>query len=288
MEYGTPSTLPIVPGHEVVGKVEKASDSGQSRLKVGDRVGIQPLYSSCLKCYYCNSGKEHLCDSAEITGESVQGGYAEYICANEQFVTKIPDNLNSEDAAPLFCPGVTAYKAIVAADLAKGKTVAIFGVGGVGHLAVQFAKMYGSRVVAVSRTKKHLDVAKRVGADNAVVFQENEGQFLKDIARDEGLVDSAVVFAPSDKAIGAAIKAVKKGGTVVIGVLGDIPEFNAFDEKIIKGTVIGSRKDMEDVIRHASQGSVKVVAESYPLKDANEVLAKLKKSEVPARAVLVP
>ncbi|MCI0564506.1 MAG: zinc-binding dehydrogenase, partial [Nitrososphaera sp.] len=217
------------------------------------------------------------------------GGYAEYIGAREEFVTPIPDSIDSEHAAPLFCPGITAYKAVKAAEPAAGKSVGIFGIGGVGHLALQIAKLYGSRVVATSRSKKHLDLANKLGADNVLIFQESEGQFIKRLSREEGgLLDSAIVFAPSDKAIDVAIKSVKKGGIVVIGVLGSIADFPTFEEKIIKGSVIGSRKDMADLVRLATDSDLRVVVETHGLEEANEVLADLKKSRVEARAVLVP
>ena len=284
-KHGSPSTLPVVPGHEVVGVVRQAG-SGVKRIRIGDRVGIQPLFSSCLHCEYCAAGRENLCESAEITGESVQGGYAEYISVNEQFVTPIPDSIDSEHAAPLFCPGITAYKAVKASEPAAGRSVGIFGVGGVGHFAIQLAKLEGSRVVGISRTKKHLDLAKKLGADNVVTYQESTEQFVKNIKRQEGLLDSAIVFAPSEQAIGAAVQSVKKGGLVVVAVVGNIPNFLAFDEKTIRGTVIGSRQDMADLVGIAD--SLKVVIETHPLAEANEVLARLKKSEVEARAVLVP
>ena len=286
-KYGSPSTLPIVPGHEVVGLVKQVG-SGVRQVKVGDRVGIQPLFSSCLQCEYCTAGRENLCENAEITGESVQGGYAEYISAVEDFVTPIPDRLDSEHAAPLFCPGITAYKAVKAGEPVAGRTVGIFGVGGVGHLAIQLAKMQGARVVAVSRAKKHLDLSEKLGADNAVVYQDSQEQFLKNLKREEGLLDTAIVFAPSDRVIDAAIRSVKKGGIVVLGVLGNVENFPTFEEKIIKGSVIGTRKDMADLVKLASGSGLKVVIETHRLAEANEVLAKLKKSQVEARAVLVP
>ncbi|MEO9363195.1 MAG: alcohol dehydrogenase catalytic domain-containing protein [Nitrososphaera sp.] len=286
-DEGSPSVLPVVPGHEVVGVVKKAGSS--KKLREGDRVGIQPLFSSCLKCGYCHSGKEHLCDDAEITGESVQGGYAEYIVANEDFVTPIPDSIDSAHAAPLFCPGITAYKAVKASEPAKGRSVGIFGVGGVGHIAVQIAKMEGARVVGISRAKKHLDLAKKLGADSTLAYQESTDQFIKSLEREEGLLDSAIVFAPSEKAIDAAIKSVKKGGLVVVGVVGEIPHFSAFEEKTIRGTVIGSRQDMADLVALAAANkSLEVVIETHRLAEANDVLARLKHSEVEARAVLVP
>jgi propanol-preferring alcohol dehydrogenase len=287
-KYGSPSTLPIVPGHEVVGVVRNTGSKVRN-VKKGDRVGIQPLFSSCLRCEFCKDGREHLCEDAELTGETVQGGYAEYIGASEGFVTAIPDSIDSEHAAPLFCPGITAYKAVKAAGPAAGKSVGVFGIGGVGHLAIQIAKINGSRVVAASRTRRHLDLAKKLGADNVLVFQESQDQFLKQLRKEEGgLLDSAIVFAPSNSAIDAAISSVKKGGTVVIGVLGSVADFPAFEEKIVKGSVIGSRQDMKELVELARTSDLKVVIETQKLKDANEVLARLKNSQVEARAVLVP
>jgi propanol-preferring alcohol dehydrogenase len=286
-KYGSPSSLPLVPGHEIVGVVKQVS-SGVKKIRVGDRVGIQPLFSSCLQCEYCVAGRENLCESAEITGESVQGGYAEYISAVEEFVTPIPDNIDSEHAAPLFCPGITAYKAVKASEPAAGRTVGIFGIGGVGHLAIQLAKMQGSRVVALSRAKKHLDLSKKLGADSAIVYQDSHEEFLKNLKKEEGLLDSAIVFAPSDKVIDAAIRSVKKGGIIVLGVLGNVVNFPTFEEKIVKGSVIGTRKDMADMVKLAGSSGLKVIVETRRLSEANEVLARLKKSQVEARGVLVP
>jgi propanol-preferring alcohol dehydrogenase len=286
-KYGMPSSLPVIPGHEVVGVIKKIGD-GVKKVKLGDRVGIQPLFSSCLKCEYCVSSRENLCESAEITGETVHGGYAEYISALEEFVTPIPDNFDSVHAAPLFCPGLTAYKAVKASEPAEGKTLGIFGIGGVGHLAIQIAKVYGVRVVAVSRAKKHINLSKKLGADNALVYQHPNEQFLKNLKGDEGLLDSAIVLAPSDKVINAAIKSVKKGGIIVLSVRGNIPDFPTFEEKIVKGSNIGTRKDMWDLVSMASSWGLQVIIEKHRLAEANEVLQRLKKSEVEARAVLIP
>lgn len=286
-KYGVPSSLPVVPGHEVVGIVRKVGD-GVKKLKIGDRVGIQPLFSSCLQCEYCLSGRENLCESAEITGETVQGGYTEYISALEEFVTPIPDSFDSGHAAPLFCPGITAYKAVKASEPVGGKTVGIFGIGGVGHIAVQIAKFYGARVVAVSRTRKHIDLSKRLGADNVVVYQETDEEFLKNLLRDEGLLDCAIVFAPSDKVIDTAIRSTKKGGIVVLGVRGNVSNFPTFEEKIIKGSNIGTRKDMEALVNMASEQGLQVIIETHRLAEANKALYRLKNAQVEARAVLVP
>ncbi len=286
-KHGAPSSLPVVPGHEVVGIVKKIGD-GVKNVKVGDRVGIQPLFSSCLRCEYCMSSRENLCESAEITGETAQGGYAEYIFALEEFVTPIPDNFDSAHAAPLFCPGITAYKAVKASEPAAGKTVGIFGIGGVGHLAIQIAKIHGARVVAASRARKHIDLSKKLGADNVFVYQDPDEQLLKNLKDDEGLLDSAIVFAPSDNVIDAAIRSVKKGGIIVLGVRGNVANFPTFEEKIVKGSNIGTRKDMADLVKMASNTGLQVIIETHRLTEANEVLHRLKKSEVEARAVLIP
>jgi len=286
-DIGIPPTLPTVPGHEVVGKIVEIGNN-VTKFKVGERVGITPLLGSCLDCQYCNDGKEYLCEKMDVTGESLKGGYTEYITVSEDFATKVPDTMKSEYAAPLFCAGITAYKAVKAAEPKKNKKIAIFGVGGVGHMAIQFAKIEGCEVSGVSRKAKHLEVAKKLGADNVFVYSSNQKQFLQDVNEEYGLFDAAIVFAPVEQVTDTAIKSIKKGGIVVIATVGNIPNFLAFEEKTVRGTLIGSRKDMEDVIKISDEHKLKVVTESFPLEQANEVLAKLKNSEIDARAVLIP
>lgn len=286
-DIGIPPTLPTVPGHEVVGKVVEVGDD-VTKFKVGDRAGISPLLESCMKCDYCKDGKEQLCENMDVLGESLRGGYAEYVNVSEDFATKVPDSMKPEYAAPLFCAGITAYKAVKASEPAPHKKVGIFGIGGVGHMAVQFAKLEGCHVIAISRHQKHLDVAKRLGASDTIQYSSNQEDFLKQLKEKHGLLDAAIVFAPADEVTDTAIKAIKKGGLVVIGTVGEISSFLAFEEKTIRGTLIGSRKDMEDVIRIADQNKLEVVSEVFPLDQANEVLQKLKNSEIDARAVLIP
>jgi len=286
-DIGIPPTLPTVPGHEVVGKIVEIG-SNVTKFKVGERVGITPLLDSCLDCQYCNDGKEYLCEKMDVTGESLKGGYTEYITVSEDFATKVPDTMKSEYAAPLFCAGITAYKAVKAAEPKKNKKIAVFGIGGVGHMAIQFAKIEGCEVSGVSRKEKHLEVAKKLGADNVFVYSSNQKQFLQDVNEEYGLFDAAIVFAPVEQVTDTAIKSIKKGGIVVIATVGNIPNFLAFEEKTVRGTLIGSRKDMEDVIKISAEHKLKVVTESFPLEQANEVLARLKNSEINARAVLIP
>ena len=286
-ELGIPPTLPTVPGHEVVGVVEGIGND-VTKFKIGDRVGITPLMGACMDCQYCNDDKEYLCEKMEVTGESLKGGYAEYITVSEDFATKVPESMKSEYAAPLFCAGITAYKAVKAAEPKKNKKVAIFGIGGVGHMAIQFAKIEGCEVSGISRKEKHLDVAKKLGADNVFAYSSDQERFLSELIENYGLFDAAIVFAPVDEVTDTAIKSVKKGGTVVIATVGKIPNFLAFEEKTVRGTLIGSRKDMQDVIDISAKHNIQVVTETFPLKEANVVLQKLKNSEIEARAVLIP
>jgi len=285
-DIGIPPSLPTVPGHEVVGKVVEIG-SNVTKFKIGDRAGITPLLEACKVCQYCKEGKEQLCESSVITGESLKGGYAEYITVSEDFATKIPESMKPEYAAPLFCAGITAYKAVKAAEPHLHKKIGIFGIGGVGHMAVQFAKIEGCDVIAFSRSKNHLDVAKRLGAMDTMTFSENQ-EFLDELKKRHGMLDAAIVFAPADIVTDVAIKSVKRGGLIVIATVGKNPTFFAFEEKTIRGTVIGSTKDMEQVIKICNEKNVIVITETYPLEKANEVLKKLKDSQIQARAVLIP
>lgn len=269
IKYGIPPKLPIIPGHEIIGEVASVGE-GVKHFREGDRVGIQPLYSSCLNCEYCLSGNEHLCNERRIVGDTENGGYAEYIKVNELFAYRVPDNIDDK-AAPLFCPGVTAYRAVKMAMPQPNERIGIFGVGGVGHIAIQIAKLYGADVIAITRSKLHQELAYKLGAK---------------IGYDESNLDKAIVFAPSNDAIKMAIKSVKKGGIIVLGVFGSIDEFMFVDEKIIKGSVIGSRKDMKDVLDLASKGLIKIITEEFRLDDANEVLKRLKDGLIEGRAVL--
>ncbi|KAF6242024.1 zinc-binding alcohol dehydrogenase, partial [Nitrosopumilus sp. b1] len=226
-ELGIPPQLPTVPGHEVVGEIIEVG-SEVTKFKVGDHAGISPLLESCMKCQYCKEGKQQLCESSTILGESLKGGYAEYVTVTEDFATKVPNGMKPEYAAPLFCAGITAYKAVKASEPSHGKKIGIFGIGGVGHMAVQFAKLDGVDVTAISRNQKHLDVAKKLGASTIISFSEDQNKVLEEIKDKVGLLDAAIVFAPADIVTDTAIKAVKKGGLIVIGTIGEISSFVAF------------------------------------------------------------
>jgi alcohol dehydrogenase, propanol-preferring len=281
---GVPAMTPIIPGHEVTGVVEAVGD-GVELPRVGDRVGVQPLWSTCGVCSYCMSGVDELCQSKQITGESVDGGYAELMVAKAAHAYVLPDELDIVEAAPLFCPGITAYGAVAKARLSPAKTVAVFGVGGVGHVALQFAKLTGAETVAVSRGKTRLDLSEELGASRIV---DSSGGDAGAVLRKSGGVDAALVFAPSDQVVAQAIEATKPGGVVVVGVNAAIGPFPFADEKTVVGSLLGSRQMMRDVLRIAAEGRVRVVTESCPLDQAAEALARLKRGEVRGRLVLVP
>ena len=286
-DIGIPPTLPTVPGHEVVGRVVQIGET-VTKFKIGERAGITPLLEACRDCQYCKEGKEYLCESSVIVGESFKGGYTEYITVAEDFATKVPESMKPEYAAPLFCAGITAFKAVKAAEPQPDKKIGIFGIGGVGHMAIQFAKVENCKVIAFSRSQNHLDIAKRLGASDAMVFSENQQEFLDAVKEKHGMLDAAIVFAPADIVTDTAIKAVKKGGMIVIATVGKNPTFMAFEEKTIRGTLIGSTKDMEEVIKICEEKDIEVISQTFPLEKANEALKKLKNSEISARAVLIP
>ena len=188
----------------------------------------------------------------------------------------------------MFCAGITAYKAVKAAEPKKHKKIGIFGIGGVGHMAVQFAKVENCDVIAFSRSQNHLDVAKRLGALDVMTFSENQEKFLFSLKEKHGFLDASIVFAPSDIVTDTAIKSVKKGGLIIIATVGENPSFLAFEEKTIRGTLIGSTTDMEEVIKICDEKKLEVITKVFSLESANDALKKLKDSEIEARAVLIP
>lgn len=201
--------LPLIPGHEGVGIIEEIGE-GVTHLKVGDRVGIPWLYSACGHCEYCLTGRETLCLDQQNSGYSVDGGYAEYCVAAADYVVKVPDNLSFIEAAPLFCAGVTTYKALKVSGVKPGEWVAIFGVGGLGHLGVQYAKVMGMNVVAIDTSDEKMELAKQLGADKTVnALKEDAADWIqKEIGGVHGVVCTAVAKKHSTKPTGPFAAAV--------------------------------------------------------------------------------
>jgi propanol-preferring alcohol dehydrogenase len=281
---GVPAKSPIVPGHEIAGRVAKCGEDVDT-FKEGDRVGIQPIWSTCGRCEFCLTGRENICRSKQITGETVDGGFAEYMAAEADHVYHLPDNLKDSEAAPLFCPGITAYGAVKKAELGPGKRVAVFGVGGVGHMVIEFARLHGADVIAVSRSSRGLGLAKELGATEVVDLSKGGRE---DWLQKIGPVDSSIVFAPSTELAQLAVRATKPGGVTVVGVFVELGTLPFVDEKKVVGSVVGSRQDVTEVLRLASDRKIKPLYEEFKLEKANEVLQMLKTGRIRARAVLVP
>lgn len=281
---GVPATFPIVPGHELVGTVDQLGP-GVENFQVGDPVGVQPIWSTCGTCEFCLTGRDPLCQSKEITGETVDGGYAEYMLATAAHTYQLPESLRGPEAAPLFCPGITGYGAVAKAGLGPAKRAAVFGIGGVGHMALQFANLQAGEVIAVTRGASHLDLAKELGAAWTVDASREDPA---DVLARRGGVDAALVFAPSDASVRQAIEAVKPGGKVIVGVNATVGPLPFATEKVVVGSLLGGRQQMEEVLAIAAAGKVRVIAEAFELDRANEVLQRLKRGEIRARASLVP
>jgi alcohol dehydrogenase, propanol-preferring len=282
VHLGVPSKFPMIPGHEIAGTVVEVGP-GVVSVRRNDRIGVQPLWTACGSCEYCLTGREQLCAKREITGESVDGGYAGFMVAYEGHIYPLPSSIEPAAAAPLFCPGVTAYSAVKKAGIEPGNKVAVFGVGGVGHMAIQFARLYGAEVYAVTRGENHLSLSEELGA-TPIDGKDDPVEALKRI----GGVDSSIVFAPSSKVAEQAIRATKAGGTIVMGAWGGFPDFPFYEEKKVVGTLMGSRQAMKEVLHLAALGKISAVTQSFKLEDANQVLRMLKEGKIKARAVLLP
>ena len=280
-------TLPFVPGHEGVGLVEKLG-SGVTSRTVGERVAIAWLGSACGECRYCIAGWETLCEQQQNSGYSVNGAFAEYAVVRAGFAVPVPDGVSSLDAAPLSCAGVTTYKAIKVARVAPAETVAIFGVGGLGHLALQYARIAGAFVIAVDVEDHKLELAKRLGADHVVnAAREDPAEAIQRL----GGADVAVALAASSKSFEQAFHSLRRGGRLVCVALPaagtiTLPIFDTVLKGIsVIGSIVGTRNDLADVFALHAAGRTKVVAAERKLDEVNESIAEVLAGQVPARIV---
>lgn len=280
--------LPLIPGHEGVGVVEKVGP-GVTSIKVGDRVGIPWLYSACGECDYCLTGWETLCKNQLNAGYSVDGGYAEYCKAPAAYVAKIPDNLSFEEVAPIFCAGVTTYKALKVANVNPGEWVAIYGIGGLGHIALQYAKAMGMNVAAVDIQDDKLELAKELGADLTINGKNVDP--AEAIQEAVGGAHGAVSVAVTKKAFEQAYRSVRRGGSlVVVGLPNDELPLPIFDTVLngvsVKGSIVGTRKDLQEALEFAARGKVKAIVETQPLEKINEIFDRMVKGQINGRVVL--
>jgi len=280
--------MPLVPGHEGVGEIVQVG-SEIHHLKIGDRVGVPWLYSACGHCEYCLSGRETLCLDQQNAGYSVDGGYAEYCLAHGEYVVKIPDGLSYVDAAPLFCAGVTTYKALKVTEVKPGQWVAIIGVGGLGHLAVQYAKAMGMNVIAVDTGAEKMALAKELGAEHCIDFMQEKPS--EAIHRLVGGVHGVVCTAVSKPAFEEAYRSVRRGGScVLVGLPPEDMPIPIFDTVLngtkVIGSIVGTRQDLQECLQFAAEGKVKAITEVKALEDINEIFDDMLKGEITGRIVM--
>lgn len=281
-------TPPFVPGHEGIGIVEQLGE-GVTQRRVGERVAIAWLASACGACRYCIDGRETLCEHQQNSGYSVDGAFAEYAVASAAYVVPVPDGISSVDAAPLSCAGLTAYKAMKVARISPTETVGVFGIGGLGHLAVQYAQIMGGTVVAVDVTPEKLALAHELGATHTV----NAGLTDPVVAVEAlGGLDVAVVLAASAHVFDQAFACLRPGGRLVCvampadGATMTLPIFETVVKGLtILGSIVGTRQDLAEVFALHAAGRTRVIAETRSLDDVNEAIAEVLAGQVPARLV---
>ena len=283
-------SLPFVPGHEGVGIVA-ALGPGVEHLEVGTRVALPWLGSACGRCEYCTSGWETLCESQKNTGYVMDGGFAEYAVGYADYVGRVPDGVDPFDAAPLTCAGVTTYKAVKVSGARSSDLVAVFGVGGLGHMTMQYARIAGASTVAVDVVQDKLDLAHELGAEHVVNAAEEDPAAA--IARLGG-ADQAIVLAPDPHVCEQAFDSLRRGGTLVlVGLPADnamaLPIFQTVLKGIrVVGSIVGTRVDLKEVFELHALGRTHVTREIRPLDDVNQAIADVEAGRVPARIVFQP
>lgn len=274
--------LPIIPGHQVVGKVKELG-SRASRFTPGDRVGIAWLYSTDETCDFCRQGKENLCVGACFTGYHVNGGYAEYIKIHEKFAYPIPRGFPDIQAAPLLCAGIIGYRALCLSKIKPGQRLGLIGFGASAHVAIQVAVYWGCEVYVFSRSAEHRSLAEKLGAAWTGTLADNPPAKLHSI----------VNFTPAGSTVPAAMELLERGGTQALAgiCMTPIPEMDyqehLYWEKTLRSVANATRQDGEELLELAAKIPIETTVESYSLKEANEVLLRLKKSEIDGAAVLV-
>ena len=278
--------MPLIPGHEGVGTVVDEGP-GDCAIRIGDRVAVPWLAHACGHCRYCVGGWETYCQTAQYMGYTMDGAYAEYTVAYASHVVRIPPGISWLDAAPLTCAGVTTYKALKVAHPQPAETTMVVGIGGLGHMALQYARIFGTTTVAVDVEDNKLQLAKDLGADHVVDARGDQGQVLADL----GGIDVAVVTVPSPAAMRAAHAALNPNGRLVlVGLPADdcleLPVFETVLKGIsVIGSLVGTRNDLADCFALHAQGHTRVVAETRRLEDVNECFDDVLAGRVPARLV---
>jgi len=272
--------LPIIPGHQIVGVVDQLG-AEVTRFRLGDRVGVAWLHSSCGQCDFCRRGLENLCDQARFTGLHADGGYAQYTVVPADFAYPIPSGFPDLQAAPLLCAGVIGYRSLRLSEIQPGERLGLYGFGASAHVTIQVARHWGCEVFVFTRSEEHKQHARELGA-----------AWVGD-ARDEPpvLLDSAITFAPAGWIVLEALRVLRKGGTVAINAIhmSPIPEMKyglIYGERTLRSVANMTRRDAEELLQLAAQIPIHTDVEVYPLAEANRVLQRLKDRLVRGAAVL--
>ena len=279
---------PFIPGHEGVGFVSGVG-SGVKHVKEGDRVGVPWLYTACGHCEHCLGGWETLCEAQQNTGYSVNGGFADYVVADPTYVGHLPANVDFIEIAPVLCAGVTVYKGLKVTDTKPGNWVVISGIGGLGHMAVQYAREMGLNVAAVDIDDGKLALAKRLGATVAVNAKSTDPvSYLK---KEIGGAHGVLVTAVSPKAFEQALGMVRRGGTISLNGLppGSFP-LPIFDMVLngitVRGSIVGTRLDLQEALEFAGAGKVRATVATERLENINDVFSRMHAGAIDGRVVL--
>ena len=282
-------TPPFIPGHEAAGVVAELG-AGVTDFEIGDAVGVAWLHDACLRCEYCETGWETLCEHQHNTGYSCNGGFAEYVIASAAFAARLPKDVDFAAISPILCAGVTTYKGLKETEAKPGEWVVISGIGGLGHVAIQYAKAMGFKVVAVDVSADKLDLARRLGADLAVdaTHADAVDQVL---AATGGGAHGVLVTAVSPPAFSQALHMVRRKGTVSLVGLppGDFPTpiFDVVLKRItVRGSIVGTRRDLDEAIAFALEGKVRAEFHTARLEEINDIFARLKDGKIDGRMVI--
>ncbi|HZR09975.1 MAG TPA: zinc-dependent alcohol dehydrogenase [Myxococcales bacterium] len=282
------AVLPRVLGHEAVGIVVRRGE-GVTSLKDGDRVAVPWLHSACGYCRFCAGGWETLCERQQNTGLTVDGGYAEYVKADARYVGRVPYGIDPREAAPLTCAGLTTYKAIKLAGTRPSDVVAVFGVGGLGHLAIQYARIAGATVVAVDVTDEKLELAKDLGAEYVVnPRQQDPAAYIQKL----GGADQAIAVAVAQQAFEQAFASLRRGGRLVLVALPpedriQLPiHATVLNGISVIGSVVGNRAELAEVFELHRRGRTRVIYQTRKLEEVNDAFAQVESLKIPARVVL--
>jgi alcohol dehydrogenase, propanol-preferring len=274
--------LPLIPGHEVIGIVAKAGE-GAGRFKTGDRVGAAWLRSTDGTCRFCATGRENLCESARFNGYHANGGYAEYMTLDENYAYAVPDGFGDAEAAPLMCAGIVGYRALVLSEAQPGGVLGLYGFGGSAHIAIQVAKYRGIRVFVFTRSAKHQQLARELGADWVGTAKDAPPAKLT----------NAILFRPVGSLYIDALRVMDRGGTVSsAGIhMSPIPEMDydayLYHERKMLSVANATRRDGEELLKAAAGIPVRTTVKTYPLEAANQALADLKAGRIDGAAVLM-